>query len=117
MNIIIFIVAYLICSTVGLMLLKMSISGAELQSLSSYIKLVLNYRFIVGFLLYLASFLVWLALLSRKDLSYIYPVVIGLSYLLIMLVAFFILRENFTAGKAIGALLVGVGIIVMFIQK
>lgn len=117
MNIVIFIVAYLVCSTIGLMLLKTSIAGVELQSISSYAKLLLSYKFIVGFLLYAASFLVWLILLSRKDLSYIYPIVIGLSYMLIMLMAIFILKENFTIGKAIGAMLVGLGIIVLFVQK
>lgn len=117
MNIIIFIITYLFCSTIGLMLLKTSVTGVQFHSISSYIHLLTNYKFIIGFLLYAASFLVWLVLLSRKDLSYIYPIVIGLSYLFIMLTAVFILKENLTIGKALGAILIGLGIIIIFIQK
>lgn len=117
MNLIIIITFYLICSTAGLMLLKISVAGVTFQSVSSYAKLLLSYQFIAGFLLYALSFISWLVMLSRKDLSYIYPIVIGLSYFFIMLAAIVILKENFTFGKALGAILIGIGIIVIFSQK
>jgi multidrug transporter EmrE-like cation transporter len=117
MNTIIFIAVYLFCSTIGLMLLKTSLVGRELNSVSAYIGLILNYKFIVGFSLYAASFLAWLFLLSRKDLSFIYPIVVGLSYVLIILMAVVILKENFTLNKALGAFLIGAGIIIIFAQK
>lgn len=117
MNLIIFIAIYLFCSTIGLMFLKTSIIGRELNSISAYIGSMSNYKFIMGFFLYAASFLSWLFLLSRKDLSFIYPVVVGLSYVLIMLMAVIILKENFTFNKALGALLIGAGIIIIFAQR
>lgn len=117
MSTIVFISIYLVCSTAGLMLLKASITGLELSSLSSYVGLLLNFRFVVGFLLYATSFLVWLVLLSKKDLSSIYPIVTGLSYLVIMLAAVFILKEDFTLGKIIGVVLIGLGVITISIQK
>lgn len=117
MNLIIIIIFYLICSTAGLMLLKISVAGATFQSVSSYVKLLLNYQFVVGFLLYALSFISWLVVLSRKDLSYIYPIIIGLSYLFIMLSAILILKENFTFGKSLGAIFIGIGIIIIFSQK
>lgn len=117
MNLIISIIIYLVCSTAGLMLLKGSVIGGQFDSIRSYFQLLLNYKFIIGFVLYAFSFVVWIFLLSKKDLSYIYPIVIGLSYVLIMLMAVIILKENFTFNKAIGATLIGVGIIVIFAQR
>lgn len=117
MSTIIFIFVYLVCSVSGLMLLKTSITGLELNSLPSYIGLLLNLKFVVGFFLYATSFLVWLVLLSKKDLSSIYPVVMGLSYLLIMLAAVLILKEDFTLGKVIGAVLIGLGVVTILMQK
>ncbi len=107
----------MICSTAGLALLKTSVSGIEINSLISFVKLAGSYKFILGFLLYASSFLTWILILSRKDLSYIYPIVIGLSYFFVMGMAVIILRENFTIGKFIGAVLIGLGIVVMFLQN
>jgi small multidrug resistance pump len=117
MSIIIYIIAYLLCSTAGLMFLKSSIISLKLVSFLDYLSLFTNIKFIFGFLLYVISFLTWLVLLSRKDLSYIYPIVIGLSYFLIMLTAALFLREGFTVGKIIGASFIGIGIIIIFIQR
>ena len=117
MNIILYILGYLLCSTIGLILLKISINGSILKSPSSFIDLLANYRFGLGFILYVTSFILWLFLLSRKDLSYIYPIVIGLSYLSIMCVSAIVLKESFTVGKAFGATLIGLGLIVIFFQK
>jgi len=117
MNLVIFIVVYLVCSTIGLMLLKMSVFGVELNSLQSYVKLLFNYKFIVGFLFYATSFFVWMILLGKKDLSYIFPMVIGLSYLSIMALAIFVFKENFTLIKFAGVLFVGIGIFFISLQK
>lgn len=114
---IILIVAYLIFSTAGLMLLKSSVVGGDFSSIRSYFQLLANYKFVVGFFLYAFSFIVWIFLLSKKDLSFIYPIVVGLSYVLIMVMAIIILKENFTMNKALGALLIGAGIIIIFAQK
>lgn len=117
MNLIILIVLYLIFSTAGLMLLKKSVIGADFISFQSYIQLLWNAKFVCGFFLYAFSFVVWIFLLSKKDLSYIFPIVVGLGYVLIMLAAVLILKENFTINKVFGAMLVGAGIILIFASK
>lgn len=117
MNILIYIIAYLFFSTFGLMLLKSSMSGVDVSSISEYIKLFCNFRFLVGFCFYVISFLVWLVLLSKKELSFIYPVVIGLSYVSIMVMASLILKESFTVAKLMGVIVVGIGVILIFVQK
>lgn len=117
MNLTVFISIYLIFSTAGLLLLKKSLNNYEFTSMQSYFNVLLSYKFILGFLLYASSFIVWLLILNKKELSFIYPIVIGLSYILIMLIAVFVLKESFTLSKSIGAILIGAGIIIMFLQK
>jgi multidrug transporter EmrE-like cation transporter len=117
MNTLIFILIYLVCSTAGLMLLKQSLTGISFPNVTAYFGLLTNLKFVSGFLLYAMSFCVWMFLLSRKDLSYIYPIVIGLSYLTVMLASVFILKESFSIPKAFGATLIGLGAIIIFIQK
>lgn len=117
MTLTLFILAYLSCSTLGLLLLKSSLLGIHPDSPLSYLKLLLDIKFDIGFFLYAISFLLWIALLSKKDISYIYPIVIGLSYICIIASAIFLLKENFTTGKAIGSLFIGLGIIILFIEK
>ena len=68
-------------------------------------------------MLYSASFIVWLILLSKKDLVSIYPIVIGLSYLLIMVTAVIFLKEHLTFYGAMGAALIGLGIIIISMQS
>lgn len=117
MSIVFFVILYLIANTTGLYFLKTSVTGVPLDSIVSYMKLLTNYKFIIGFLLYAMSFLVWIVLLSKKDLSYIFPIVIGLSYVCIIIMAILVLKEDFTLSKAVGATLIGLGIVTLFLQK
>lgn len=117
MSLIVFVILYLISSTAGLMFLKESVSGFEVFSFQTCLELLSDYKFIFGFFLYAFSFIMWLVLLSKKDLSFIYPIVIGLSYISIMAMAILIFKEDFTLNKATGASLIGVGIIVIFLHK
>ncbi len=111
MKILLLIIAYLIFNTAGLSLLKMSTLNLKLASYSDYLELFTKPEFILGFLLYAASFLAWVVMLSKKDISYIYPIVIGLSYIVIMITAIILFRDSFTLNKALGSTLIGLGVI------
>ena len=69
-----------------------------------------NPKLIIGAILYGSSFLTWLWLLSKEDLSSIYPIVVALGYLSIMLVSFVFLKEQASLAKFIGAFLILVGV-------
>jgi multidrug transporter EmrE-like cation transporter len=68
-------------------------------------------EFILGFFLYIFSFLSWLILLSKKQLTYIFPMVTGLGYASIIITSFLFLREEIDLFKIIGIILVGIGIL------
>ena len=81
----IFFFLYLFLNILGLMLLKSGFNEFALPNLPFYeYKTLLqpaiqNPKFICGFMLYAFSFLSWLIILSRYQLTYAYPLVIGLS--------------------------------------
>jgi multidrug transporter EmrE-like cation transporter len=117
MSLFIFIIVYLICSISGLLLLKASVIENSPNSAINYWELVKNFRFLMGLFLYVGSFASWIVLLSKKELSYIYPIVVGLSYILIIFAAFFILKEEISFYKFLGISFICIGIMAIIIGK
>ncbi|MGB9590330.1 MAG: EamA family transporter [candidate division WOR-3 bacterium] len=68
-----------------------------------------NIHVITGIGLYALSAVVWLALLSRVELSVAYPM-LSLGYVLIVLVAWAFLGEPMTVWKALGVVLIAIGV-------
>lgn len=107
-----YIILYILLSASGLLLLKKSlINDLAILNLSNIKNLLLNWYFIFGFLFYASSFLTWLYILSKKEISYAYPIVVGLSYFVIVLSSLIIFKESLTLNKIIGIVLIGIGII------
>jgi uncharacterized membrane protein len=75
-----------------------------------------NVRFVMrvttGVVLMAISFFLTLGLLERFDLSYLYPFQ-GLSVIFITLMAAVVLKEKLNTRLTIGALLIGVGIVLV----
>ena len=117
MNIFFYIIIYLLSSAFGLIFLKSSLNGQTINSLADAFRLFISFNFILGLILYVTSFVVWIFVMSRKDLSYIYPIVIGLSYVIVMTLSWLVLKESLTIGKALGALIICIGVIIITLQK
>lgn len=67
-------------------------------------------KFIVaGVLLYVLSLGVWLAVLSKSELSFAYPL-IGLSYVVVAVLSSVFLHENLTAFRIFGIALIVAGV-------
>lgn len=71
--------------------------------------LITNFHVAVGGVLYGISFIVWLYVLSRMQLSYAYPV-ISLSYVIVAVLGFLILNEKISYNAWAGILLVVAGV-------
>lgn len=59
---------------------------------------------------FLAS-LTWIAALTKFQLSYAYPFM-SLSFIMVLILSFYIFHEPVTAGKVIGSLLIVAGLII-----
>lgn len=79
------------------------------QSLISIIK---NVPVMSGIISYGISFLLWIKVLSKVELSYAYPMV-SLGYVLIMIFSYFLFKENITPLRITGVIFIIVGVILV----
>jgi drug/metabolite transporter (DMT)-like permease len=64
---------------------------------------------ILGLAIYVSGTVFWLAALSRVNLSYAYPFA-SLSYVVMLVAAWFLFSENITPIRLLGTLIVGLGV-------
>jgi len=108
---------YLLLSTAGLILIKTWLTQFPLEAhrLDEYRRLIVEaYRhpqLIVGLFLYILSFLSWLVLLSKKELTIVFPLLTGLSYVTIIIASVIFLREEIGLFKIVGIALIAAGIL------
>jgi drug/metabolite transporter (DMT)-like permease len=86
--------------------------GAFSPSLPVLIRTFTDWRVVIGFGLIFSGALFWLGVISRADFSFAYPL-LALSYVVAMIPARFILHEDVTFNRILGAIIVVVGAIVI----
>jgi drug/metabolite transporter (DMT)-like permease len=67
---------------------------------------------VVGIALFVLSMVMWLGVLSKMELSRAYPMV-SISYVLVALMAVVFLGETITATRALGILVILVGVVLV----
>lgn len=89
------------------------IDGLELELLLGLIwKMGTNVFVILGLSMYVVGTFFWLVLLSRLDLSFLYPFG-ALQYLFIYIISYFFLGEHITLGRIVGVSVVLLGILII----
>lgn len=121
MGFILLILLYLLLSTAGLILVKTGLNQFDFKThqIEEYRRFI-GYAYhhpeiIFGLLIYISSFLCWLILLSKKQLTTIFPLLIGLSYASVIVASMLFLKEEIDLFKIIGIILIGAGI--LFVTK
>lgn len=69
--------------------------------------------FLAGCLLYALSTVIWVGLLSRLPLSQAYPLVITMSIIMTSTLGIAFFKENLTADKIIGLVILSIGITIL----
>jgi drug/metabolite transporter (DMT)-like permease len=104
-----------ICLTVtGELLLKAGMNrvGAFNPSIDTLVRTFSEWRVVLGFALIFGGSLFWLGVISRTDFSFAYPL-LALSYVVSLLPARFVLGEEVTLNRVIGALIIVAGVVVV----
>ena len=70
-------------------------------------------RILIGFALFALGAMFWLAVLSRVNLSWAYPM-LSIGYILVLLVSALILKEHVSAIRWMGALVICIGVFLVF---
>jgi len=114
---IIAIIIYLILTVGGLLLVKMGSDSINLAITNGIFNFSMGIKAILGFLCYIVSFLIYTFYIVRKfDLSYIFPIITGITQVLVILAGVFILKEHISLPAVIGVVLIIIGIFCLNIK-
>jgi len=113
MNIVLLVV-YILLSTVGATLIKWG-GDPKWKSFFNvpFFDVHISFVSLSGILSYGLSFLIFIVLLNKLDLSYLTPVATGASYALLILSSVIVFHESFTVIKAVGCLIILFGILLV----
>src|SRR4051812_31060512 len=104
-------ITYIIMAVSGSTLIKLGSLHTEKTLLTlPIVNMKVTLITLLGILAYGISFLLYIVLLSRFDLSFISPLLVAFVYVLLMLTAFFFFKETFTAYKIVGCGLILIGV-------
>lgn len=113
----IIIAIYVLCSVFGLVLFKLgSVEALTLEATRSFFSFKISWFSVLGLILYIISFLIYMGLVSKNNLSYLLPVVTGAVYLLTMLSSVLIFKESIHYVQLIGSALILLGLVLMNIK-
>lgn len=107
---------YLFCTVGGLTLVKVGANNNAFALNSSYFDLSLSYTTIMGLFLYVISFVMWIVIVQKYELSYIQPIALGLSNILIIAASIFILGETIGLFQWLGIACILGGVILMNVK-
>ncbi|MCX4374683.1 hypothetical protein [Thomasclavelia cocleata] len=108
---------YVVFSVLGLTLIK--VGGS--QEINSHLEIpIVNIAVsiwsFVGIICYAISFLLYLIVISKFNLGFIIPILGGVINIMILIVAYFILKEALTFHMLLGAVIIVIGIVIMNIS-
>lgn len=81
-------------------------------TLPGFISAITNYHILIGLVFFGISFFLWLVVLTKHNLSFLYPMV-SLNYVIIILASKVLFNEQLTVTKIIGAVIIIVGVIII----
>ena len=113
---IILIIAYLILTVSGLVLMKLGGNPGTISIENKTFQFGISLISALGFICYVASFLLFTRLVVMFDLSYIMPLCTGIVQILTLVASAVIFKESFTWQTVTGASLIIIGIILMNIK-
>lgn len=94
---------------VGQVLWKMGMDGRELKSFSHLINAFFSPLILTGIVLYFLATLLWLYILSKTELSSVYPIQ-ALSYVFVLIVSFFLFKEDVSIKSWFGVVIICFGV-------
>lgn len=92
-----------------------SISSDFYSSFFSFLKIVFFPQIFIGLSCYAVSALLWIIVLSHLEVSKAYPI-LGLSYIFVLLLSFFLLGESLTLTKILGSFLILFGVMLISLK-
>lgn len=86
------------------------------ELVGSLSRLIQEKYFLVGAFFALMAAFIWLIIVSKKDLTIVFPIAGGIFYILLFLFSWLFLGENITLWKLLGTIIIFLGISMFFIK-
>lgn len=116
MNVIL-IILYVVFAVSGSTLMKYGGIANVKHFLVPLVNINVSLITLLGFIFYGLSFLTYIVLLNKFDLSFISPLTVALVYVFLMITAFVVFKEPITFQKMLGTAFILIGIMLMVIKK
>ena len=114
----ILILVYIILTIAGVVLFKLGTQKDFLVSIATGVfTLKISLMSIIGLVCYLCSFLMYMFLISKFDLTYIVPVTTGIVQVATFVLAIMIFKESVAVSKVVATGLILIGVILLNIKK
>lgn len=120
MNVLVIIALCVILGVLGQIFMKRGMNAVGKISITNIfsreIFSIVFERFVfIGITLYLLASLFWLVVLSRAEVSYAYPL-IGTGYILTAILGWILFKENLTALRLLGTILISAGVYLIVVK-
>lgn len=117
MNMLGLILTSVFLGAMGQVLVKLGATNLTLDFSSKYIlssilSILKNVPVMCGIISYGISFLLWIKVLSKVELSYAYPMV-SLGYVIVMIFSYFLFKENISLLRVIGVIFIIIGVVLI----
>lgn len=111
------ILASVFLGAIGQVMVKYGATSLQLNFAGKYLvqsifSILRNLPVMCGIVSYGVSFLLWIKVLSKVELSYAYPMV-SMGYILIMFFSYFIFKENISFTRLLGVVFIIIGVILV----
>ncbi len=90
-----------------------SVTETQLSVVQYILQTVSQPTILIGVVLYIVSFVMWLSLLSMMEISEVYPIFVSAAFLIVMAGSAVWFNENVSALRIIGTLVVALGIFIV----
>ncbi len=94
----------------GAVNLQLDFAGKYL--VTSILSILKNLPVMCGIVSYGVSFLLWIKVLSKVELSYAYPMV-SIGYVLVMFFSYFLFKENISIMRIAGVICIIIGVVLV----
>lgn len=111
-------VLYVFFSVSGVALVKMGSSGDVALSITqSYLSVKVSWLTIVGLCFYVISFLLYMVLISKNDITYLIPITTALVFLATMATGVILFKESMNIWQIIGSAMIMFGVLIGNLAK
>lgn len=111
------IIIYLILSVGGLILVKSGSGNVNIAIQNGTFNFSMGLKALLGMIAYIGSFLIYtFYIIKTFDLSYIFPIITGITQILVILAGIFLFKEQINAYAIGGIVLIIVGVVLLNIK-